>query len=788
MTEISWHRSEAIITVRADQQFGTLLRQMEIERAEWIVVVNISRQEDTHFYAFRAREIRDRVFLTRPASTLERALDLGAIGYSEITLGRQSLGYRPNRTGGLAASRLVDVDDSGRVVAIGERLDWIGFNDQLPDAGEEIGASDELYGVSEIVDDSAVASSDSEQLDLHVGPDEGELSAASAVEPDVFAVPGVREPAYVGAGSVRGADLEGASPGAEGRNDDWNRDKFSAEYPAETSNNAHSQSSAYESPDLKYEHAIDRQDHSKDEIELTLSAESKAQIPLGGNEIVDFRLELAAEAVPLSVSQFAFAKPKLPIVVSLSVENQAVEIVRDREYTLDPPTTGKPQHGHFVVKGLRAGTSRVAVSFRQGGSTLGVIGLALEVVTYAPGNLLASGEATAETRMLEDDDKLSLLVEQRCENGRVFYEYILYSEALGLPFRRIRSLPLLDRGSGLAATTQAFVERIYEKVTRELKSQDDLKELQREARALGASLSQELFEPDVAGLIWSLRSRITVIQIVSWEPYIPWELVRLRDPATGDIDDRFLAEYGLVRTLSDDMPPRALAMEKWGYLDAKFPMETFPPVGEELDYFTTMAPQTALGRGIKPEAVSATPAAFYEALATGQFDVFHISCHAESSHKEIDGANLIIGDELVPGESRARLVQVDSTTVAAEAKLRERRPIVFLNACETGRAGPVLTALGGWPNVFLRAGAGAFVGTSWAVRDKPASAFAIAFYNALLDGKPLADAASAARQSAKILGDASWLAFKVYGHPHARRALPNHSPTAVVAELYESDL
>jgi CHAT domain-containing protein len=94
---------------------------------------------------------------------------------------------------------------------------------------------------------------------------------------------------------------------------------------------------------------------------------------------------------------------------------------------------------------------------------------------------------------------------------------------------------------------------------------------------------------------------------------------------------------------------------------------------------------------------------------------------------------------------------------------------VFLNACETGRIGAVLTAWGGWPNVFLRAGAGAFVGSSWAVRDKPAGVFATAFYNSLLDGGTLAEAASAARAEAKKLGDVSWLAYKVYGHPRARR-------------------
>ena len=107
----------------------------------------------------------------------------------------------------------------------------------------------------------------------------------------------------------------------------------------------------------------------------------------------------------------------------------------------------------------------------------------------------------------------------------------------------------------------------------------------------------------------------------------------------------------------------------------------------------------------------------------------------------------------------------------AEARLKKRRPLVFLNACETGRMGAVLTAWGGWPNTFLRAGAGAFVGSSWAVRDKPAAVFATSFYNSMLDGDTLTEAASKARAAAKALGDASWLAFKVYGHPRARSTI-----------------
>lgn len=504
-------------------------------------------------------------------------------------------------------------------------------------------------------------------------------------------------------------------------------------------------------------------------VEVMLSAETEAEIDVGATMLVAFQVELASEAVPLAVAQQAIATADELIAVSLSVDSDAVQIVREQSRTVDPPAPGQVRTGFFRVKAFRPGVVRLAVAFRQGGTELGVIGLVVEVVQAGARSERAQSSVAAAPRDTADDDKLLLTVKRVQKGEEIYYEYFLTSERLGL-VHGPRSKSLLDRGGGPAATELAFIERIYDRVTKELKSRDDLRQLQREARALGANLCQELFDPEVAKVLWPLRGRINAIQVVSWEPYIPWELVRLRDPTSGEIDERFLAEYGLVRTLSDEVPARSLPMARWAYLGATYPMGSFPPVGAELDYFTATTHESLRGRGIVAEPIAATRDGLYDALAKGDFDVLHISCHAEALHESIERASLIISDETSLGDVQARPVEVDMVTVQAEARLRLRRPLVFLNGCETGRIGAVLTAWGGWPNVFLRAGAGAFVGSAWAVRDKPAAAFSTAFYNALLDGKPLFEAANAARAAARMLGDASWLAFKVYGHPRAHRA------------------
>jgi len=52
------------------------------------------------------------------------------------------------------------------------------------------------------------------------------------------------------------------------------------------------------------------------------------------------------------------------------------------------------------------------------------------------------------------------------------------------------------------------------------------------------------------------------------------------------------------------------------------------------------------------------------------------------------------------------------------------------------------------------------------VRDVASNTFATAFSDALLGGKSLAPVASEARTAAAANGDATWLAFAVFGDPH----------------------
>lgn len=92
-----------------------------------------------------------------------------------------------------------------------------------------------------------------------------------------------------------------------------------------------------------------------------------------------------------------------------------------------------------------------------------------------------------------------------------------------------------------------------------------------------------------------------------------------------------------------------------------------------------------------------------------------------------------------------------------------------MNACGSAGEAANYTQLVGWADSFLSAGAGAYVGSLWEVRDSSASTFAEAFYTQILAGSTLGDAMVKARKAIQdIPGDPTWLAYSLYGNPNAR--------------------
>jgi hypothetical protein len=270
--------------------------------------------------------------------------------------------------------------------------------------------------------------------------------------------------------------------------------------------------------------------------------------------------------------------------------------------------------------------------------------------------------------------------------------------------------------------------------------------------AWGEKLSEALMPEDLRALLWQLRDRLSSCYIVSSDHALPWELCRLTgtDGSGAHRSGGFLCEITALTRWVMDMPPKTtLAVDRIALIvpnDSRLP----EAAAERRDLFDA-AP-----------GVSVIPASFVElreALARGEYDAWHFAGHGLYDVGRGSRPSLILDDD-------SRLEPEDICGVVRN--IGRRSPIVLLNACHTAPL-PVATTIDAWSHHFVAAGAGAFIGTRWQIRDLAARRFAQVFYTAMRHGEPLGAAVRAARLAIRDNG-LTWLAYTVFGHPLARVA------------------
>jgi hypothetical protein len=262
--------------------------------------------------------------------------------------------------------------------------------------------------------------------------------------------------------------------------------------------------------------------------------------------------------------------------------------------------------------------------------------------------------------------------------------------------------------------------------------------------AKGNYLFNSLLSSDARGALWRVRSHIQSVHIQSEEPWVPWELLKPSgDDGTGKIvEAEFLCEkYEVTRWVPGEPHRRDLTMTNVGVVTP--PDSGLPAAIPERDQIKRLKSDKRQVTEITPEELT-----LRQALADGTLDVIHFTGHGIAGATSADRSEIRL-------QSGSRLRPEELTGVVAN--LGRAKPIVFLNACEVGRAGMGLAQPGGWPRGFVAAGAGAFIGPLWKVADASAAAFAAEFYDQLIAGKSVGAAALSARQAIQVASDPSWL-------------------------------
>lgn len=284
-------------------------------------------------------------------------------------------------------------------------------------------------------------------------------------------------------------------------------------------------------------------------------------------------------------------------------------------------------------------------------------------------------------------------------------------------------------------------------------------------RSYGGDLYDVLIPLGLQRVLWERRAELLDnLVIITDEAQLPWEVVHLKPPGRGQRLPRetcFLGQSGLVRWRDslDRRPPHRLSATRARLVA--------PEYADELPF--REAESRFLVDHLRAQPVPPSYADLLELLRGGSFDLLHYVGHAVTDPAEPGRSQLVLSSRTPTGELHEELL--DDITVRQNLihpPADAPGPIVFLNACDAGRSGRRATGFSGFADVFLGAGAGAFVAPLWPINDRPASAFAIAFYNALRRGEPIATATASARAAARDNGDPTWMAYTVFAHPRAQ--------------------
>jgi hypothetical protein len=442
-------------------------------------------------------------------------------------------------------------------------------------------------------------------------------------------------------------------------------------------------------------------------------------------------------------------------------------VIGDDRAEIDYPAAGGPALLYFDVKGTHLGEGEIWVAVRQRQMGVAQIVLRPRIVERALAAWSTRGEATAvEAPALTKPLYQLLIVEQNNGHETSFFYELDFPGQLNV-FNTYSSKPLKVHKAKYVEALYKEIEQRWISNFNEQARKADIEAFTEELRAFGASLFDELFPVEMQEILWKHRDQLKSILVVSTEPFIPWEIVHLKEPGQklGN-ETRFLAQMGLVRWLHNvgGLPPEVLTIrnDKARVVIPDYPHKDFvlPEAQAEREF---------LEKELRATSIEPQPNPVRKILQQpGSFDLLHFACHGEAEGDNITNARLVL-EGYVDGQNYVP-TYINATTVEQFANLRNAngsRPVVVLNACQVGRAGYKLTGIGGFAQAFLGGGAGLFVGTLWSVGDSPARTYTETFYKELKADKTVADAAIAAREGSRAAGDATWLAYVVYGHPHA---------------------
>lgn len=259
---------------------------------------------------------------------------------------------------------------------------------------------------------------------------------------------------------------------------------------------------------------------------------------------------------------------------------------------------------------------------------------------------------------------------------------------------------------------------------------------------IGTDLWTQLLPPELQAKFIGHWDQISRLAILAADDLVPWELMYCAEKAA------FLADHWLVyrRCYGD---PAAVTLGG-GPACYVLPHSAPPAAASEVDTLRKIFPSERVWRKLKD---------LLAGLNDAQMGMLHIAAHNTVQYDSAMAISLML-DEPFRLSMLARFAQ-------AQARMKNS-PMVFLNACSGATAAEQWVGSNSWASRFHLAGAGAFIGSLWEIRDGSAAAFAETFYENARRGDTLGEAFAKARAAISKAGDPTRFAYTFFGDPDAK--------------------
>ena len=202
----------------------------------------------------------------------------------------------------------------------------------------------------------------------------------------------------------------------------------------------------------------------------------------------------------------------------------------------------------------------------------------------------------------------------------------------------------------------------------------------------GRMLYDGVFPDVLRQQYWKIRNSIESIQVITNEPWIPWEIIKPYRNDYGVVEeDLFLSEkYPFSRWTDKDY----VSKERISNVKLVVPYDTNLSSPQEARKWIEQFSKKALFE----VSVDITYVALMNSLKTGGFELLHISTHGnfDSNTPALSPLALEEGREIRP-----------ENISGIAMSFGKNKPLVILDACKSGVQGFSLTGIQSWATRFL---------------------------------------------------------------------------------------